>query len=104
MAKLREAVQETVKRGLNSCKISLDPVPQAPEQLHMIVFEASNPTEGLEVARDLSVDAGWTLGADGTVELTGRLCEEAFSGRFEKVTFEYGCVDRPPFPPPPPVE
>jgi hypothetical protein len=35
--------------------------------------------------------------------LTGRLCDDALAGRFEKVTFEYGCVDVPPLPPPPPV-
>jgi hypothetical protein len=102
--KLRSAVEETVKRGLNSCTISLDPPPSAPEKLHLVVFETSDPTKGFDVDRNLSDDAGWTLSADSTkVELTGRLCEDALAGRFDKVTFQYGCVDVPPLPPPPPV-
>ena len=102
--KLRSAVEETVKRGLNSCKITLDPAPAAPEKLHLIVAEASDPTQSFQVDRKLSDDAGWTLSPDATtVELTGRLCEDALAGRFGKVTFEYGCVDKPPLPPPPPV-
>lgn len=68
------------------------------------MYEATNPGQGLDVDRQLSSDAGWTLSDDGArVELTGRLCEDALSGRFAKVTFEYGCVDVPPLPPPPPV-
>jgi hypothetical protein len=99
-AKLRSAVEETVKRGLDSCKITLDPAPSAPEKLHPVVFEASDPTQGFQVDRKLSDDAGWSLSADATsVELTGTLCEDALAGRFEKVTFEYGCVDVPPLPP-----
>jgi len=54
------------------------------------------------VPRDLSVDAGWTLSADGKqIEITGRLCEDAMNGRFTSITFEYGCVDVPPLKPPP---
>jgi hypothetical protein len=102
--KLRSAVEETVKRGLNSCSIKLDPAPAAPEKLHLVVFEAADPTKGFDVERNLSSDAGWTLSADSTtVELTGRLCEDALAGRFDKVTFQYGCVDVPRLPPPPPV-
>jgi len=102
--KLRTAVEETVKTGLNSCSISLDPAPEAPEKLHLVVFEATDPTKGFDVDRMLSDDAGWTLSADSkTVELTGTLCEDALAGRFEKVTFQYGCVDVPPLPKPPPV-
>jgi hypothetical protein len=102
--KLRDAVSQTIKQGLDSCKITLNPAPGAPEKLHLVVFEAANPTQGQEVDRHLSDDAGWTLSDDSsTVELTGRLCDDALAGRFEKVTFEYGCVDVPPLPPPPPV-
>ena len=102
--KLRSAVEETVKRGLNSCSIKLDPAPQAPEKLHLVVFESSDPSKGFTVDRNLSDEAGWTLSADAmTVELTGTLCQDALAGRFEKVTFEYGCVDTPPLPPDPPV-
>ncbi|HMI90206.1 MAG TPA: hypothetical protein VK509_02530, partial [Polyangiales bacterium] len=102
--KLRSAVEETIKTGLNSCSITLDPAPEAPEKLHLVVFETIDPTKGFDVDRKLSDDAGWTLSADSkTVELTGRLCEDALAGRFDKVTFQYGCVDVPPLPPPPPV-
>jgi hypothetical protein len=102
--KLRSAVEETVKKGLDSCSITLNPAPGAPEKLHLVVYETANPTQGQEVDRHLSDDAGWTLSDDATsVELTGRLCDDAIAGRFDKVTFEYGCVDVPPLPPPPPV-
>jgi hypothetical protein len=102
--KLRSAVEETVKKGLDSCSITLSPAPAAPEKLHLVVYETANPTQGQEVDRHLSDDAGWTLSDDATsVQLTGRLCDDALAGRFDKVTFEYGCVDVPPLPPPPPV-
>jgi hypothetical protein len=100
--KLREVVMETIDVGFDSCVIALDPAAEVPDKLHLVVEE-----KGVlqDVPRDLATDAGWTITADGiTVELTGRLCEDAMAGRFTKVTFQYGCVDLPPLPPPPPVE
>ena len=46
---------------------------------------------------------GFSGGGLVTVTLTGKLCDEAMGGRFQKVTFEYGCEDPPPLPPPPVV-
>jgi hypothetical protein len=49
----------------------------------------------------LSADAGWEISADGShVEITGALCEDAKAGRFESITFEYGCKELPPLLPP----
>jgi hypothetical protein len=37
------------------------------------------------------------------VEIMGQLCDDAMGGRFSEITFEYGCKDLPPLPPPPPL-
>jgi hypothetical protein len=58
-----------------------------------------------EVPGDLSKDASWTVNAAGnTVTLEGQLCTMAKQGVFGALDFQYGCVDLPPLPPPPPVE
>jgi hypothetical protein len=56
------------------------------------------------VPRELSSDASWSISGDGSlVTLAGRLCDDATGGRFERLRFEFGCVDLPPLTPPPPV-
>jgi hypothetical protein len=53
------------------------------------------------VPHDLGGTAGgWTISADGShVELTGGLCDAAKTGRFSRLTFEFGCKDIPTIPP-----
>ncbi|HKU38749.1 MAG TPA: vWA domain-containing protein [Polyangiales bacterium] len=97
--KLKEVVSETVKTGFDSCAINLKPAADPVDKLQMVVEENGMRQK---VSRMLSADAGWTISADGThVELTGRLCEDARGGRFQSITFEYGCKDLPELPPPP---
>jgi hypothetical protein len=98
-AKLKEVVSETVKAGFNSCSINLKPAADPVEKLQMVVEENGKRQK---VDRMLSADAGWSITADGThVEITGKLCDDAKAGRFQSITFEYGCKDLPPLPPPP---
>jgi hypothetical protein len=95
--KLREVVSETVKTGFDSCMISLKPAADPVDKLLMIVEEGGKRQR---VEHMLGPNAGWTISADGVnVELTGTLCDDAKSGRFASITFEYGCKDVPPPPP-----
>jgi hypothetical protein len=98
-AKLKEVVSETVKSGFNTCSINLKPAADPVEKLQMVVEENGMRSK---VARELSADAGWSITPDGThVEITGKLCDDAKAGRFQSITFEYGCKDLPELPPPP---
>jgi len=95
--KLREVVSQTVKMGFDSCMISLKPAADPVDKLLMIVEEGGKRQR---VEHMLSPTAGWTISGDGVnVELTGSLCDDAKSGRFASITFEYGCKDVPPPPP-----
>ncbi|MDD9940382.1 MAG: VWA domain-containing protein [Myxococcales bacterium] len=100
--KLREVLQETIKTGFEACSMNLTPAANPPDELLMIVDE-----NGLrqQVPHDAGGDSGWTISDDGThVEIFGRLCEDAKTGRFSSITFEYGCPEAPPPPRLPPVE
>lgn len=100
-AKLAEVVQETVKTGFNSCSMTIDPIPDVPEELLMIVEEPGAGTQ--QVPRD----RGWSLSVDpneARVEITGSLCDAATGGRFSSITFQYACPEAPPPPPLPPLE
>lgn len=100
-AKLREIATETVMSGFDSCEIEIDPPAEAPEKLHLIVTEGGMPQD---VLKDLAEDYRWEISADGSkVTLQDRLCDDATGGRFEAIRFEFGCVDIPPLPKPPPV-
>jgi len=93
---------QTISVGLDSCSINLSPPAEAPEKLHLVVTEGG---QDKDVPRDLGQDASWDVTADGsTAELKGSLCEDAKTGRFSQVRFEFGCVDLPMLPPQPPVE
>jgi hypothetical protein len=96
--RLREVISETVAMGFDSCTIQLNPVPEVPDELLMIVDEPSIGKQ--QVPRD----RGWELSADGTVEISGGLCDDAMAGRFSSITFEYACPEVPPPPPLPPIE
>jgi hypothetical protein len=97
--RLESVISSTVKKGFMTCTFNLDPKAEAPDKLHLIVTE--NGVD-MDVARDLSKDATWTINADGSqVELMGQLCDFAKDGTFEMVRFQYGCVTTPPLPPPP---
>jgi len=97
-AKLAEIVLSTVKQGFDSCTLTLDPAADLPEKLNIVVNE---PGVGDQyIPRDLGGGAGWSITDDGgMVELLGQICEDAKSGRFASVKFEYGCVDPPKLPP-----
>jgi hypothetical protein len=101
-AKLREIAMETVQAGFDSCEIVINPPAEVPDKLHLVVTE--NGVD-LDVARELSADASWSISANGAlVTLEGRLCDDATGGRFQRLRFEFGCVELPPLPPPVPVE
>ncbi|MDH5674356.1 MAG: hypothetical protein OEZ06_19680 [Myxococcales bacterium] len=96
-ARLRAIVSETIKAGIDSCDITVDPPAEDPDQLHMVVME-----NGIEqdVPRDLAADASWSVSADGSqISLQGQLCQDAIDGRFASISFKFGCVDLPPLPP-----
>jgi hypothetical protein len=96
--KLKDVVSSTVKMGFDSCSINLNPAADPADKLLMVVEENGVRSR---VDHMLSADAGWTISADGVhVEITGRLCEDAKAGRFDAITFEYGCKELPPLPPP----
>ena len=100
--KLREIATETVRSGFDSCEIRITPPAEAPEKLHLIVTKDGMPAD---VKRDLATDYKWNINAEGSmVTLEGRLCADATGGSFEALRFEFGCVDIPELPPPPPVE
>lgn len=96
--KLKEVVNETIKMGFDTCSINLKPAADPADKLQMVVEEKGKRSK---VDHKLSADAGWTITPDGAhVEITGRLCDDAKAGRFDSITFEYGCKDLPPLPPP----
>jgi hypothetical protein len=98
--KINEIATATSTTALDSCAITLNPKPVHPELVQMVATENGMK---LSVPRMINADAGWSLNADGTVAtLEGLLCRDAKAGRFTKITFEYGCVDLPPIPPPEP--
>jgi hypothetical protein len=99
--KLREIATETVMQGFETCTFDLDPAAEVPDKLLMIAQEGGMRQNVPHVA---GPDAGWTISPDGkTVEITGALCDDATGGRFESITFEFGCPDIPPPPELPPV-
>ena len=101
-ARLRMIAEQTVSRGFDSCLITLTPPADAPDKLHIVVDEAGLKQD---VPRDLGNGAGWEITAAGDqIELMGALCDDAKDGRFDNITFEYGCVDLPALPPPKPPD
>jgi hypothetical protein len=99
--KLREIATETVKRGFETCGFDLDPPAEVPDKLLMIAEEAGMRQNVPHMA---GPNAGWTISPDGKrVEITGALCDDATTGRFDSITFEFGCPDIPPPPTLPPV-
>jgi hypothetical protein len=99
--KLAEVVSQTISSGFDNCSIDLSPPTSSPEKLQLVVTEPSMPGMEEAVAHDLGSGAGgWTISADGShVELAGGLCDSAKAGRFDTLTFKFGCKDIPPFPP-----
>jgi hypothetical protein len=92
--KVGEIISSTV--GFDSCTIALNPKADLPDDLQMVVEEPTVMGQQ-QVPRDLGNGAGWSVTADGqTVELLGQVCEDAKTGRFTALTFQYGCIDLPP--------
>ena len=94
---LLSIVEETVTMGFESCSIKLTPAAREPDKLLMIVDEP-----GVDQKQQVPRDFGWTVSDAGDqVEITGALCDDATTGRFASITFEYGCPD---LEPPPPIQ
>jgi len=92
--KVGEIISSTV--GFDSCTITLNPKADLPDDLQMVVEEPTVMGQQ-QVPRDLGNGAGWSVTPDGqTVELLGSVCEDAKTGRFTALTFQYGCIDLPP--------
>ena len=92
-------VTSTVTKGIDSCEIELNPAAEVPDKLHLVATEM-----GVEhdVPRDLSDTSSWKISKDGSkVTLEGGLCDAAMAGRYESITFQFGCVELPPLVPPP---
>ncbi len=93
---LAQIAQTTV--SIDSCVITLDPPPPDPSQVHLIVTDSATGNE-YEVLLSEGGPDGWTLSPDGkTATLTGSTCDDAKSGAFSSLRFEYGCVSVPPLP------
>jgi hypothetical protein len=98
-SKLNDIVSQTVTQGIDSCNITLNPPAEVPDKLHLVVTQNGMDQD---VARNLSKDASWDVSKDGsTVTLKGTLCDAAKAGTYDKLRFDFGCVDLPPAPPPP---
>jgi uncharacterized protein YegL len=97
--RLRTVISSTVRAGFDSCTFHLNPKAEVPEKLHLIVTQ--NGMES-DVPRDLTKDASWNVNAAGDqVDLVGGLCDLAKTGTFEGLRFVFGCIDVPPYVPPP---
>jgi hypothetical protein len=99
--KIMDIVVQAVSSGFDSCSIDLMPPTSAPDKLQLVVEETSMPGMLENVPHDLGGTAGgWTISADGShVDISGPLCDSAKSGKFTKLTFQFGCKDIPPIPP-----
>jgi hypothetical protein len=97
---LRQVVEEQIMRSFPSCAIDLDPAADLPKKLKLSI-DRNGMHE--DVPHMIATDSGWVVSDDGArVELFGKLCEDAEAGRFDALTFEYGCEKPPPPPPPTP--
>lgn len=100
---LSKIVMQTVSVGFKECTIQLNPPADVPEDLHMVVSEG-----GAEQDMPRTFGTGeqaWTVSSDGAVvELLGNVCDAAKTSRYEQIRFEFGCVELPPAPPPPPID
>jgi hypothetical protein len=100
--KLKEVVEDQIATSFDSCSLMLMPAAGTPDKLQLVAEEKGVRQD---VPHMLAADSGWTISADGVnVELTGKLCDDAKSGRFDALTFEYGCDMLPPLPPNPPLQ
>ena len=94
-AELALIAQSTVRTGLDDCSIALNPAPEDPALVHLVVEDALSG-DRFDVPRERAPGDGWTLADDGiSVTLIGPLCDQARNGRFASVTFEFGCVELP---------
>jgi hypothetical protein len=98
--KIKDIVEQTVSKGIDSCTINFDPVAMTPEKLALAVT-----IMGVESAVPHEYPGGekaWTVTPDGkTVELLGNTCAAAKNGTYSSLRFVFGCEDLPPAPPPP---
>jgi hypothetical protein len=99
-------VSQQVTMGFDSCSIDLDPAADPIDKLQLVATEQVMGTATEEdVPHDLGNGGGWTISSDGKhVDLTGSLCSDAMSGRFDALQFKYGCKELPPLPPVPPPD
>jgi hypothetical protein len=94
-AELEKIAQSTVRRGIDDCTLKLNPAPEDPALVHLVVEEAATGKR-FEVARERAPGDGWNVSTSGdAATLTGALCADAKSGRFKTITFEFGCVELP---------
>jgi hypothetical protein len=91
---LGDSVSSPLVSTLDSCSITIDPPAARPSDLELIVTErATNKVES--APHDLG-NGGWTISSDGAhVKLTGSLCDDARTGRFTSIDFEYTCKKLP---------
>lgn len=97
---LKQLIQQQVSSGFDSCSIDLMPPTATPDKLQLIVEEQGMAGVLESVPRDLGSAGGWKIDDKGShVELVGSLCDAAMSGKFSRLTFEFGCKDVPPIMP-----
>jgi hypothetical protein len=87
---LQMAFAQIASDVLGTCTITLNPPPQDPNLVHLLVTDAADPN-GIEIPRVTSGD-GWTLSPDGkTATLDGAVCAKAKAGGYTSIKFVYGC-------------
>jgi len=91
---LQSALAQIATNTIDQCTITLDPPPDDPTQVHLIVTDAADP-QGHEIMQGDGGD-GWSLSADGkTATLLGAVCDTAKNGGYTSITFVYGCPKLP---------
>jgi hypothetical protein len=87
---LENELGQIASSAIDQCTFTFDPPPPDPNQVHLIVSDAGNPS-GYEITETDGGD-GWTLSPDGkTATLVGSTCDKATNGDFTSLQFVFGC-------------
>lgn len=91
-AELQKIMGTVVVQSLNDCGIVFNETPDNLSDVALVVTDADTD-QRFKVEQG---SEGWQLRADGSgADLLGTTCDEALSGRFSNISFEFGCEDIP---------
>jgi len=93
-AQLEAQLAQIASGVVDPCTILLNPPPADPNQVHLVVTLSSSGMV-VQIAQN-APGGGWAVVDGGTeVVLSGQTCQDAESGAFSKLEFDYGCVTVP---------